>query len=188
VLLGNRSTVTSASAAGARTGSTQARIPDQAPAVAWPAAASNPDDLLYNTFDATIGALSARTNATPQRIVIYRANKADGRPCASGVRTPCTTSIAGDFANCNSDQCWVFTYDGSGSVTDRSNWVPSGKSWPFANRMACGDTARTDYVGIEVTVRSDALTNFFGSSWTLRERTVMRFEPVTSNDTAGCIS
>jgi Flp pilus assembly protein TadG len=186
VLLNNRSVVTATTAAGARTGSTQGRITDSG--IAWPAITQNPDDLLYNTFDATVGALSARTNMTPQRIVIYRAHRSTGNPCNSAVRSACTSSISTNFANCPNGQCWVFTYDGSGDPTSRSNWVSAGKSWPFANRMACGDTSRTDFIGVEVTATSNALTGTFGSGWDLRERTVMRFEPLTSNDSTGCIS
>jgi Flp pilus assembly protein TadG len=182
---GNRSVVTATTAAGARTGSTQGRIPDSG--IAWPAISQNPDDLLYNTFDATVGALSARTNSTPQRIVIYRAHRSSGKPCSSTVNQVCTTPIASsDYGTCPNGQCWVFTYQG-GDVTSRASWSLN-KSWPFANRMACGDTSRTDFIGVEVTARSDALTGTFGSGWTLRERTVMRFEPLTSNDSTGCIS
>jgi hypothetical protein len=149
-------TVTSATRAGARTATALSKRPNYQ----------------SDTADAVAGVLK---NTMPTRgiqyLVVYKANPNTGRP-ADGA----------SFEQCN--VCyrykWAPKADGGAGA-----WIRNGgNGWPAKDQNACGDAAHTDYLGVYVRARHDFITGLFGRTATLTDHTVMRLEPVPSEN--GC--
>ncbi|MEL7210255.1 MAG: hypothetical protein AAGK32_18825, partial [Actinomycetota bacterium] len=102
---------------------------------------------------------------------IYKADVTDGEP------------VDGDFETCTT--CYRYSWDptASGGV---GNWAYEGGSWPALDQSACGDDARTDYIGVYVRTRHNYLTGFFGNGVDLTANTVMRLEPVGTSGGQTC--
>lgn len=137
-------------------------------------AAAQPREADYHTSaaEAVRGALlNAFSGGQIQRLVIYKADPSTGDPTdATDPDDPWTCTA----------NCYRFTWNQS-----LGTWVDTGAtSWPGSSQAACGGVADTDYVGVWVQARHDYLTGLFGSSRTLRERTVMRLEPIP--ESVGC--
>lgn len=164
LLLKNQNTVVTATAAGARTAVAQARQ----------------NGYEVNAQAAAQAVLRAATG-TPQRLIVYRANGATGRPCGSssfGVACSSEIPAGASFETCT--QCWIFDWNGT-------TWVKrSSPQWLPTQQAACGSVAWTDYLGVYVQFRHDDLTGFFGRSRTIREWTMMRLEPVPISPTSPC--
>ncbi|MBK9181034.1 MAG: pilus assembly protein [Acidimicrobiales bacterium] len=114
-------------------------------------------------------ALNSLVSATPLNLYLYRANPTTGQPCSNSGCTGSSTVSA----VCTSGSTWCLSYTWNAGTSD---FVLSGGSWPPSSRNACLATA--DSVGAQVSARYNFFTNFFGSSTTLTDRTMMRLEPM----------
>jgi Flp pilus assembly protein TadG len=151
----NSLTVSSATRAGARTASALAR---------------------NGTFDTdTVDAVSAALTALPkgrwQEIWVYDAQT----PAAINPGMP----DSGNFTTCT--KCVRFRWDPAAN-SGNGDWVADGGTWDPLSQNACAGTA--DYVGVYVKAEHKYVTKLFGSSRTLEDHTVMRFEPLPS--ATGC--
>lgn len=118
---------------------------------------------------ATVAAdLKNLTSAEPIGMTVYRADptSTEGAPVGG---FPGDDMAGGCTANC-------FRYDWSGSTM-----IHVGGSWPDPD--ACG--MELDSIGVFVQVRHDYLTGFIGDSVYLEGHTIMRLEPLPSDECAG---
>lgn len=116
---------------------------------------------------ATAADLKALNNAVPLGMTIYKVVGADGSPAGgfpgSNMTGGCTTN------------CFRYTWNGTTMVYQSGSW---------ATPDACGTTV--DSIGVFVQVRHDYLTDIMGSSRTVSGHTIMRLEPLpTDQCTAG---
>jgi hypothetical protein len=133
-------------------------------------AAALPRVASYHTSAAnavTASLQSALTTDEIQYLTIYRANSTTGLPFDGGTYKTCT-------------QCYRFEWNKA-----TKSWTQlSGSSWLYTAQKACGTEAQTDYIGVYVEARYKFVTGvfrpMFGESSTLKERTVMRLEPIGS--------
>jgi len=170
----NVSSASAAAAAGARTAVTQARNAGTGPTFS---------DSYYNqAFSSTQAAISAISNATPFEVIVYRADPATGRPCNTAYTSACGGSIAAGSAFDTCTECYIWDYSG-GAWSLRGSGTPS---WPANQQNACGTTAQTDYLGVYVYLRHNMVTGMFGTSQNIREKTVMRLEPVAISGGTAC--
>jgi hypothetical protein len=104
--------------------------------------------------------LKALSRGTPVKLWMYRVDPSSpgGAPTGSPDFSTCTTS------------CIRWTWDGS-------HFAGRAGTWP--SPTACGSTL--DRVGIYVQVRHEPLTGFFGNGTTISEHTVMRIEPLPTD-------
>jgi len=114
------------------------------------------------TYVTTMGAaarkdLSALSQGTPIQMWVYKANA--GRPAS------CTAA----------NNCWVMTWSASTKTWN----APSG-GW--TNPDACGTTL--DTIGVYVEAQHRFVSGFFGSNKTISAKTVMRIEPLPSDQCA----
>ncbi len=131
-------------------------------------AAALPRTAGYQTSAANAVAAQLQNTLSTDEITylsIYKADKATGLPTDGGTYKTCTT-------------CYRFTWNSSSK-----SWVPeSGASWAYTAQKACGAEATTDYLGVYVEARYNWVTSIFtpmfGSSMTVKERTIMRLEPI----------
>ncbi len=112
-----------------------------------------------DTVDAVSRGASGLVMSGGEKLFIYKA-RPDGLP-ESGSDTSCTTN------------CAEYTWNGGSK-----RFVLNQNNWPVANHQACFGSA--DSVGVILRINHDALSGFF-KDMPLRERTVMRFEPVSSD-------
>lgn len=121
--------------------------------------------------------------ATPQVLVIYRAYGATGMPCTSALHVTCTSGMSASTRSLTETctDCWAYSWNGTG-------WTKTGgNGWPAANQAACGDMAKTDYVGVYVKAQHNMVTQAFGTSRTLTEWTMARLEPIgTAGGSSAC--
>lgn len=128
---------------------------------------------VVNYQDATANAVAASLQnalATDeiQYLTIYKANKTTGLPADGGTYKTCT-------------QCYRYSWNAASKT-----WtLQGGSSWVSTTQKACGtDETKTDYVGVYVEAKYKFVTGIFkpmfGESSTLKERTVMRLEPMGS--------
>jgi Flp pilus assembly protein TadG len=121
-------------------------------------------DYQLNTANAVAASLQ-NTLSTDEitYLTVYKANKATGLP------------VSGTYKTCT--ECYRFAWDAS-----TKSWTPDGGAWPAATQKACGSEGNTDYLGVYVEAKYKYMTGIFtpmfGSSSTIRERTVMRLEPL----------
>lgn len=112
-----------------------------------------------DTMAATSRAAGAGSFQPGDEIFIYRARD-DGRP-ESGSHDVCSSN------------CVRYTWTGS-------DWTQNGGGgWPPNNHQACFGEEMDD-VGVSVQLTHTSITNFFPfiNNMSLREHTVMRFEPL----------
>jgi hypothetical protein len=121
--------------------------------------------------------------AIPQTLVIYRAYGATGMPCTSTLHVSCTAGMSSTNRALTETciDCWIYSWNGTA-------WAKTGGSgWGASNQAACGDNAKTDYVGIYVRAKHNMVTQVFGTSRTLTEWTMSRLEPVgTAGGSTAC--
>jgi hypothetical protein len=114
--------------------------------------------------DAVAAALTALPKARWQEVWIYKAQK----PTDANPGMP----DSGNFSSCS--QCMRFTWDNASGA-----WVQDpSSSWTATSQDACAGEA--DYVGVYVKAQHQYVTKLFGSTRTLQDHTVMRFEPIPS--------
>jgi hypothetical protein len=121
---------------------------------------------------ATVAAdLKNLTSAEPIGMTIYRADalSTEGAPVGG-------FPADGMAGGCSSD-CYRYEWDG-----DSMEHV--GGTWP--NPDACG--MELDSIGVFVQVRHDYLTGFVGESVYLEGHTIMRLEPLPSDECGGSAS
>lgn len=106
------------------------------------------------------------SNAEPIGMTIYKAVGGDGAP-AGGF--PGDNMVGGCTTN-----CFRYTWNGSTMVYSSGGW---------ANPDACGLTV--DSIGVFVQVRHDYLTDMIGTSRTVNGHTVMRLEPLPTDQCSG---
>lgn len=94
-----------------------------------------------------------------ERLFIYKA-RTDGLP-ESGSNSSCTSN------------CTEYRWDGGAK-----RFTVVSNNWPVTSHQACFGSA--DSVGVILRINHDALSGFF-KDMPLHERTVMRFEPLTSD-------
>lgn len=120
--------------------------------------------------DAATGSLLAAGIQDSQigTLVVYRAN-----PVTGGLLNGGDTDA--DIEACSVD-CWIFDWDaGTDSYVARS-----GPEWLHTQQYACGSEKETDYLGVHLKGTHHFLTGFFTGEQTLRERTIMRLEPIST--------
>jgi hypothetical protein len=108
------------------------------------------------------------TSAEPVGMTIYRANPlaTDGAPVGGYPHD-------GMAGGCSTD-CFRYMWDG-----DSMNYVSGG--WPSPD--ACGTTL--DSIGVFVQVKHNYMTGFVGESVHLEGHTIMRLEPLPSDECGG---
>jgi hypothetical protein len=115
-----------------------------------------------DTRDAVAAALSALPKSRWQEVWVYQAQK----PTDAAPGLP----DSGDFTSCT--KCVRFTWDAA-----TSSWSQAG-TWDDQTQDACAGEA--DYIGVYVKAEHRYVTKLFGTSRTLQDHTVMRFEPIPS--------
>ncbi len=165
----NVSSASAAAASGARAAVTQSRS----------------NTYSSNAELSVAAALNAISNTTPLEIVVYRADPATGRPCTSAYGSACSSAMANgtSFDLCTECYIWDFT-DGSWSI--RGGATSPSPAWDATNQMACGTVAKNDYLGVYVYLRHNMISGMFGSSQPIKEKTVMRLEPVPVSGGSAC--
>jgi hypothetical protein len=104
-------------------------------------------------------------------LVVYKADPSTGAPFDGASYEQCTT-------------CYRFRW-APNAEGGKGRWVPNGgDGWVARAQNACGDTEHTDYLGVYVRAHHDFITGLFGRTATLTDHTVMRLEPVPSEN--GC--
>lgn len=106
------------------------------------------------------------SNAAPTGMTIYKAVGSDGSP-AGGF--PGDDMVGGCTTN-----CFRYTWNGTSMTYSSGGW---------SNPDACGLTV--DSVGVFVQVRHDYLTDMIGSSRMVGGHTVMRLEPLPTDQCSG---
>lgn len=118
---------------------------------------------------AAADAIQQAGTAMPQNLIdniwVYRAN-------ASGFPGAATTQTAADAAGCSSD-CVVFRWNDT-----IGRFVYQSGTWDSTTINACINSAQAQSVGVMMRATHPYLTGFFGSTITLRDRAVMKFEPL----------
>ncbi|MCU1344977.1 MAG: pilus assembly protein [Acidimicrobiia bacterium] len=180
LMIKDSGSVSASTSAGARVGSADAR--DALP----PSGCSSgctPSTNFESVIQQSVTARLKDAGAVPEVLVIYRAWATNGMPCTSALHVTCSTGMASTSRALTETctDCWIYSWNGTG-------WAKSGGSgWPAANQAACGDLARTDYLGVYVRAKHNMVTQLFGGSRTLTEWTMSRLEPVgTAGGSVAC--
>ncbi len=136
--------------ASVRTGTTQSRVDGY-------------EDQIADTLRASFSGRATTAN----KLVVYKANPATGRP--TGLAANGT-----NFSLCTSD-CWIFTWNKvSGTWTKAAT-----PTWPAANQKACGPVGDTDFLGVWVEARYGGLTGLSTMAVkNIATRGIGRLEPV----------
>jgi Flp pilus assembly protein TadG len=114
-------------------------------------------DFYQQTADAVGTSLNALEGDSPQALWIYKAGS-NGLP------------DSGNFSSCA--VCVKYTWN-----TSTRAWQSPTGTWTPASQTACGG-ASSDAVGVYVKATHKFVTGFFGSTRTMEDHTVMKFEPV----------
>lgn len=128
---------------------------------------SSAQRLAADDIAAAVGAdLETLSNAQPIGMTIYKVTGADGGPAGG---------FPGDdlTGGCSSN-CFRYRWNGSAMVYQSGGW---------SNPDACGPTV--DSIGVFVQVRHDYLTDVIGSTRTVNGHTVMRLEPLPTDQCTG---
>ena len=148
---------------GARMASTQANA---GPATCTPAPCTPPTAPALAQYAAN--AMQQAGMAMPQDqinwVIVYNANTA-GYPMPNG-----NTSAA-----CGTD-CVKYVWNAT-----KNQFVYSSGSWASASINACINDPNRMSVGIILNAKHPWITGLFGNNATIQERTVMQFEPLTSD-------
>jgi hypothetical protein len=112
-------------------------------------------------------ALTAMPKARWQEIWVYKAQDPND-PASTAPGMP----DSGDFTTCGT--CVRYAWNGT-------IWLETQNTWPEASQDAC--PGEGEYIGIYVKAEHKYVTKLFGSSRTLQDHTVMRFEPLSSAST-----
>jgi Flp pilus assembly protein TadG len=106
-------------------------------------------------------AVSSLPNGVPKELWIYQANAAGYPGSGTG------------FSSC-SGNCIKYTYS-----TSSNSFTGGTGSWPTTAQQVC--TQPYDQIGVYVKLQHPFVTNLFGTSVTLTDHAVFRFEPVASS-------
>ena len=103
-----------------------------------------------------------------QELWIYKAGTAGYPGSGTSMGTTCT------------DPCVVYHWDPSGNkfIYSSGTWLSSSVN-ACAGKDASGNE-RGDYVGVYLKAKHNAITGLFGTGWSVTDRAVMKFEPVTN--------
>jgi hypothetical protein len=160
--------VTSASRVGARAASAGAAA---GPCVAQtgdlvPCPASGVPELAQLAVDAIGSSRTVLAKDTISYVMVYKAN-------STGY--PGTATTMPDVSGCTSS-CVVYRWN---PAQDRFRYAQG--SWDSRLVNACAEgTAPLDAVGVDVVVKHDFFTGFFGKSMDLSDHAVMSFEPLSN--------
>jgi hypothetical protein len=112
---------------------------------------------------------SALNKDTINYMLIYKAN-ANGFP---GSLTGWSANPVSDCSSSGScvEYVWV-------KASDKFKYVPGNGTWTSSTINAC--VSNSDSVGVYLNATHPYITKLFGSSKTVSDRTVMRFEPLTA--------
>jgi Flp pilus assembly protein TadG len=112
---------------------------------------------------------SALNKDTINYMLIYKANT-NGYP---GSLTGWSSNPVTDCKNAGS--CVEFTWV---KASDKFKYVPGNGTWTSSTINAC--VSNSDSVGVYLNATHPFVTKMFGSSLTVSDRTIMRFEPLTA--------
>lgn len=106
------------------------------------------------------------TSETAFYLTIYKADPATGEP------------YVGTVKDCMVD-CFRFAWDdNSGTFVDQG-----APGWDALDQAACGTTGHNDYMGVYTEGTWSSVTGMFGDDRLIRERSVLRLEPVPLSST-----
>jgi Flp pilus assembly protein TadG len=108
-------------------------------------------------------------------MLIYKAN-------SKGFPGSLTSWSSNPVTDCkNAGSCVEYTWV---KASDKFKYVPGNGSWASSTVNAC--VSNSDSVGVYLNATHSYITKLFGSSITVSDRTIMRFEPLTADTcTAG---
>lgn len=170
----NQNSASAAAVDGARAFSIRPRLPDA-------------ETFARSVVERDVASISS---ATPVALYIYRAypgpGSGVGEPCADADCTAAGTvdtvcGVAG--AGVTPPDQWCFVYDWD-PATDSFAFVRGG--WPHLDRYACppssADGRGPDSVGVQVDIRHEFITGFFGAGIDMSQRGMLRLEPQPLRD------
>jgi hypothetical protein len=111
--------------------------------------------------NAVNSALQSLPNDAPQELWIYKAN-ANGYPGAGT-----------DFSSCATN-CIKYMWNSAAQAFDTGS--PQGGGWAASTHQVCNQPF--DEIGVYVKIKHTFVTGLFGTSLTLTDHSVFRFEPV----------
>ncbi len=114
--------------------------------------------------DAVDAALATLPSDSPQELWIYKAN-VNGYPGSGS-----------NFSSCAAN-CIRYLWNANTQSFDTGN--PQGGGWPASSHQVC--TEPFDELGVYVKINHKFFTVLFGSSVTLTDHSVFRFEPVPTS-------
>lgn len=115
-----------------------------------------------SVVDAVDAAFATLPADAPQELWIYKAN-VNGYP-----------GTGSGFDTCGAN-CIKYVWNSS----TKSFGSPQGGGWPASTHQVC--TEPFDEIGVFVKIKHDFFTGFFGSSVTITDHSVFRFEPVPTS-------
>ncbi len=121
--------------------------------------------------DAAASVLRAGTalpSSTIQELWVYQAGT-NGFPTGESAFTSCSTN------------CVKYTYDTTTKAFVKDNTT----SWASTTIVACAGAADVTSIGVLIKARHQYVTGLFGTSMTLGDHAVMRFEPIPSTGVTG---
>lgn len=183
LLLRDYVSITAATRAGSRVASASA---DAGPGTCDPAPAppctpvSSPK-VAQVAADAMARSLTGVPTNSINYLLVYRANS-KGYPCATPVvATGCNADTAAPATmptSCTGyNSCVKFTWSPTANAGVGAFRYNSG-AWDSTSINACVNDAALDSVGIYVKVTHKWVTGLFGSTFTLGDKSVMKFEPL----------
>ncbi len=146
----------------------------------------------YNTLQSIRSSLSALDNSTIDKVIIYRADSADGRVPAAckSIAAPNDLTAKGSAANrCNVYSQAQVDYAGSPLSVFRGTDSCSGGSWDAfwcpSNRSRGTDVSDPDYVGVYVQVSYETVSGLLTDTLTASATAVFRLEPCITGVSCG---
>lgn len=109
------------------------------------------------------GVAQSQTNNPIDYVVIYRADPSTGDHFLGENLETCTTS------------CWRYEWKNGGFEEKL------GATWEWDDISACGGVLDTDWVAVYIRGHHDWVTGLLGTSRVYTDTTVMRFEPMGTN-------
>ncbi|MDQ6641059.1 MAG: pilus assembly protein [Actinomycetota bacterium] len=178
LLLRDYVSLTAATRAGTRLASAEAGAGAGTcdPSPAPPCTPASSPKLAQDAADAMQRALTGVPNNSIDYVLIYRAN-GKGYPCASpSSSTGCNADVGTTMpTTCSGyNSCVMFTWN----ATKGAFRYASG-SWDSTLINACVNGAAQDSVGIYLKVTHKWMTGLFGSTISINDRSVSKFEPLS---------
>jgi hypothetical protein len=166
----NNLSVTSATRTGARTVSAEPRnMAVNSIANGDPAIYNGIPKYATDTAQSVETALTGLDTNAPNELWVYKSAN-DGLP------------LSGGFTTCPATTCIKFTWNQNNAAGQK--WASPSGTWPPASQNACGgifvsaSSPGSDSVGVYLKATHKFVSGFFGSTRTMEDHTVMKFEPV----------